>query len=76
MPFFRFATGSILLEYINDKELIRITNKNNGSIIFFNDIPDDLRAASSFLSPRFPNVIIEAISIAIGKANGINLAAA
>lgn len=48
-------------------------NKNathiNGRMNLSKEIPEDFMAMSSKLSPRFPNVMIDEISIAIGIAN-------
>ena len=43
---------------------------------FFNEIPADLIANNSFLSPIFPKVIIEDNNMEIGSAKGTNRAEA
>ena len=47
---------------------------NKGLMKRSKEIPADLIATNSKLSPRFPNVIIDDIKIDRGKANGIAVA--
>jgi hypothetical protein len=47
---------------------------NKGLMNRSNEIPADLIATNSKLSPRFPNVMIDDIKIDRGKANGIAVA--
>ena len=48
--------------------------KNNGRINRSKEIPEDLIATNSKLSPRLPNVINEERSTASGKASGTSTA--
>src|SRR5688572_260352 len=52
----------------------KIETKNNGRINRSNEMPADLMATNSKLSPRLPNVIREESSIARGNANGTSTA--
>jgi hypothetical protein len=54
----------------------KIDNHINGLMNRNNDIPEDLMATSSKLSPRFPKVMIEEIKMAIGIASISNEALA
>ena len=65
----RFAKGITLFA---KKKLIKqriIEKKTRGLIKRSREIPEDLIATSSKLSPRFPNVMIEEMSMAIGIAS-------
>ena len=53
-----------------------IAKNNRGVKVLLSDIPEDLSAANSFFSPKFPKVMMDAIRIAIGRAKGTKRAAA
>ena len=50
----------------------RIAKNINGRIKRSNDIPDDLIATNSKLSPRLPNVMIDEMRMAMGMASVSN----
>ena len=54
----------------------KTTKVARGYMHFFNEIPADLIANNSFLSPIFPKVIIEDNNMEIGSAKGTNRAEA
>jgi hypothetical protein len=59
------------MKVVNEKSSVNIMI---GRINLNREIPEDFIATNSNLSPRFPNVIMEEINIAIGMAN-INIEA-
>ena len=63
-----FAEGQALLENQSAPPEIKIIKINSGLKILIRGTPADLIAVSSFLSERFPNAIILATRIAIGRA--------
>ena len=71
---FKTATGIIKFE--NKKatpHINRLTTKS-GRMNRSSEIPDDLTATNSMLSPRLPNVISDESNTARGKASGTNAA--
>ena len=71
-----FAEGQALLENQSAPPEIKIIKINSGLKILIRGTPADLIAVSSFLSERFPNAIILATRIAIGRARFTILAEA
>ncbi len=72
----RLAFGPMLFWKTNDPAHISSTMKTNGRNICISEIPADLSAVSSLLSPKLPNVISDASRMASGKALGTKVSPA
>ncbi len=70
------ATGRTLFWKKNAAIAMPAISTMSGRIHFINDTPEAFMAVSSNRSPRFPNVISEASSMASGSAIGIIVSAA
>jgi hypothetical protein len=67
---FKKETGMMKLENKKAIPVIKIETIKMGRINRSNEIPDDLIATSSKLSPRLPNVMMDESKSANGSANG------